>query len=371
MFAIGYNQKKGLVDFEIDKPKIIIGDQVLIKVIEVGIDGTDHSILEEKLWDPPPGAENWILGHEMLGRVEEVGSEVSTLKPGDLVVPTVRRGCGICNSCRNNQSDMCTTGLYKERGIHQLDGFFTEYILETEQYIAKVPDELSDLAVLIEPLSIVYKAYLQIQMIQQRFPWACEHINHRFGTEEWGHCKKALVIGIGPLGFLGVLLFSSYMVDVYAGINRPEKNIRVKLIKEVGARYIDTRKANPKEIAEAIGEVDIILEATGVANLVLELSQALGRNGIFVFTGIPRGSKNLCLDGNFMLQQLVRKNQVMIGTVNSNREHFKQSIEFMSELQKKYPSVLKKMITRVPKEKYEEVFFQKSDDVLKVVLTFN
>ncbi len=240
-----------------------------------------------------------------------------------------------------------------------------------EKSLNKVPEELKEIAVLTEPLSIVYKAHEQVQLIQQRFPYTCEHIDHQYGKDQWGYCKKALVVGIGPLGFLGVLLFRNYNVDVYAGVNRSEDNLRVKLVKEVGAKYIDTREATPKDISSVAKDVDIILEATGVASLVLELIAALGRNGIYIFTGIPKGKKQLCLDGNFMLQQLVRKNQVMIGSVNSNREHFQKSIVFLSEFKEKYPEVLDKIITRVPWDKYEEVFFLKKGDVLKIVLTFS
>ncbi|MFC1953287.1 alcohol dehydrogenase catalytic domain-containing protein [Chloroflexota bacterium] len=166
MFAVGrVRSKPGVHEFEILKPKIIEPDQVLVKVKEVGLDGTDFNIVKQVEPDITDGRENIVMGHEMVGVVEEVGHEVKSLAPGDAVVMTVRRGCGICHPCLHNQSDMCMTGLFTERGIHKLDGFLTPYVVDREQYMVKIPPKLVKLAVFSEPLNIVEKRIEQIKII--------------------------------------------------------------------------------------------------------------------------------------------------------------------------------------------------------------
>jgi threonine dehydrogenase-like Zn-dependent dehydrogenase len=171
MFAVGMLRgKPGVHHFEIPKPEIKQPDEVLVRVKEVGLDGTDFGIVKQGTPDIAEKRSEMVMGHEMVGMVETVGSEVKSLAPGDPVAMTVRRGCGICYPCLHNQSDMCLTGLFTERGIHKLDGFLTQYVVDREQYLAKIPPELVKLAVFTEPLSIVEKGIEQIRIIQSRLP---------------------------------------------------------------------------------------------------------------------------------------------------------------------------------------------------------
>jgi threonine dehydrogenase-like Zn-dependent dehydrogenase len=159
MFAIGVIQgKEGTHPLEIPEPQISMPDDVLVKIQRVGLDGTDYGLIHTNTHDVPEGRTEMAMGHEMVGMVEEIGDGVTSLVPGDRVTLTVRRGCGLCELCGHNQSDMCMTGLYKERGIHRLDGFLTHYVVDCEQYVVKVPAEIADLAVFTEPLSIAEKA---------------------------------------------------------------------------------------------------------------------------------------------------------------------------------------------------------------------
>ena len=186
MLAVGMLRgKPGVHTFKLPKPEIKQPDEVLVRVKEVGVDGTDFSMVRYNLQDIADGHNEMVMGHEMVGVVEAVGSRVKSLAPGDAVVMTVRRGCGICQPCLHNQSDMCMTGLYTERGIHKRDGFLTEFVVDQEQYIVKVPDGLAKLAVFTEPVSIAEKGIEQIRIIQARLPWACAHPKHAFRSSDW------------------------------------------------------------------------------------------------------------------------------------------------------------------------------------------
>ncbi len=363
--------KEGIQKFEVEKPSITAANQVLIKTITAAIDGTDRAIVKYNLFDPPAGEEFMILGHEAVGRVVEVGSEVKSLAIGDIVVPTVRHGCGRCASCLHNQSDMCFTGLYTEHGIHKLHGFFREYVVDEEENLVKVPAGLEKLAVLTEPLSICEKGIESIKYIQNRLPWACPHPHHRYDSPGWGSCKKGLVIGVGPLGFLATALLIKEGVHTYAVINRPETNHKVKLVQEMGGHYIDGRTPDYQQITKLTGPLDIVIESSGISQLALDLVSGLGRNGIYVFTGIPRGHREVCLDGNSFLRQVVRYNQVVIGSVNSNRSHFEAALKDLAEFREIFGTIFDQIIThRFKISEYQQAFAAKDPEQLKVVFDF-
>lgn len=369
MFAVGIKENiEGITALELPEPGIESPDQVKIRIIRAAIDGTDRAIVKNKMLDPPPGEDMLVLGHEAVGQVVEVGNEVKDLRIGDVVVPTVRRGCNQCSSCLHNQSDMCSTGLYTERGIHKLHGFFTEFIVEEAQYLVKVPEGVAHLAVLTEPLSIAEKAMEQVQYIQGRLPWACPHPDHRFGLPGWGNCKRALVVGAGPLGFMATALLVLEGVHTFVAANRSEDNPKVKMIRDMGADYIDSRQSDPRKILEQAGDVDIIIEATGAAQLAMDLVSGLHRNGIYVFTGIPRGDRQVCLDGDMLLRQIVRYNQVIIGSVNSNRTHFESALSHLVAMRENFGPVIDKVITdRFTLKDFKKAFELKDPDMIKVV----
>ena len=333
MFAVGLaKNSKGVKAFEIPKPEIEKPDGVLVRVLEVGIDGTDRAMILHDQKDITENDDKIILGHEAIGIVEEIGKEVRELKKGDLVVPTVRRGCNECISCRNNQSDMCFTGRYKERGIHKLHGFMTEYFVDGEKYLVKIPEKMKGVAVLTEPVSIVEKAMEQVVQIQSRLQWGCNHESHAYNGKNWGRCKKALVIGAGAIGFLGACLLRLEGVETYVVERHNEDSLKGQLIEQIGAKYIDAKNNNAENIMEKIGRADIMLEASGASELALSIIPKMSRNGITVLTGIPRGEYKVCLDGNEMLRQLVRYNQVILGSINGNRTHFQKGLQDMERI---------------------------------------
>ena len=155
------------------EPEVRAGDQVKLRVLEVGICGTDREEANGHRADLPPGLSDLVLGHEMLGRVVEVGREVTSVQLGDYALFTVRRGCGHCTPCAQNRSDMCASGDYTERGIRAADGFQTELVVDSEQYLVKVPPHMAAYAVLTEPMSVAAKAIDEAATIQSaRLPGA-------------------------------------------------------------------------------------------------------------------------------------------------------------------------------------------------------
>ncbi len=364
--------KPGVHAFDLPKPEISQPDEVLIRVIEVGVDGTDFNMVRYNLQDIAEGRDQIVMGHEMVGVVEEVGSKVKSVTPGDTVVTTVRRGCGICQPCLHNQSDMCMTGLYTERGIHKRDGFFTEFVVDQEEYLVKVAPDVTGLAVFTEPLSIAEKGLEQIRVIQSRLPWGCEHPEHAFLSENWGGCKTALVVGAGPLGLLATALLRLAGVKTFTADIVPEDSLKAHLVKHMGAEYIDTRKVTPKELVEKYcveGNLDIIFEASGAAVTAIELINCMRRSSIYVMTGIPREELIMQLDAAQLVRQLVRYNQVIVGSVNSNRSHFEMALKDIPAINSRFDGMLEEMIThRFKLKDYESIFVPADQQHIKTVI---
>lgn len=346
MLAVG--TKRGLhkaVAVQIEKPEIERPTDVLIRIKSAGIDGTDHSVVDYDLFDPQPGDDFMILGHEAIGVVEAIGPAVDRVWVGATVVPTVRRGCGQCASCFHGQSDMCATGLFTEHGIHKLRGYFTEYIVDDQEYLVPVPTGLEPYAVLTEPLSISEKALEQIKLIQSRLPWGCGHPDHRYDQPGWGSCKKALIIGAGPLGSLATALLRLEQMDTTVAELAPEDSPRVRLVKDLGAHYVDGRVLGTDGEKRDLGEFDVIIDCSGAASPVMKMMTQLSRNGVFVLTGIPRGESEVCVDGSELIRRLVRFNQVVIGSVNSNRSHFESALTDLALIKEEFGPVLDRVIS--------------------------
>ena len=371
MFSVGLKKNiPGVFDFDLPKPAIERADEALVRLKASGICGSDKSLYYNNIVDAPAQEEFLVLGHEGYGVVEEVGKDVKEFKPGDIVVPTARRGCGICTACRNHQSDYCYTGLYKERGLHKLHGFLTEYIVEHERHLVHLPAALAQIGVWVEPMSIVMKAIEQMQLIQRRVPFSCPHPDHGWDTEGWGGCKKGIVIGAGPLGFLATAVLAYHGMELYNVEIVPQDNIKVQIIKELGARYLDGKAFTPQQVARGIDRIDLIFEASGASKLAIDYIPAMSRNAIYLMTGIPRVSgRNEEFDADLLLRQIVRQNQVIIGTVNGNRTHFEKAVAMIEKIEKKYDKILSRAIThRFPLREYQKAFDLKDQNQLKVVL---
>ena len=365
--------KLGAHAFDLPKPKVSQPDEVLVRVKEAGVDGTDYNMIKHNLQDIAEGRNEIVMGHEMVGVVEDVGRDVTSVAPSDTVVITVRRGCGICEPCLHNQSDMCMTGLYTERGIQKKDGFFTEFVVDQEQYVIKVPPDLAHVAVFTEPLSIAEKGIAQLRTIQSRFPWTCEHPEHDFLSPDWGGCKIALVLGAGPLGIMAAALLRLAEVYTFIADIVSEDSPKVHLVEQMGANYVDARGKKSNEIVDlccgSSGRLDIIFEASGAAATAVELVNYMSRSSIYIMTGIPQEELLIQVDAAQFVRQIVSYNQVLVGSVNSNRSHFEAAIEDMPAIKSRFGGLLEEMITnRFKLEEYEQIFYSVDKNHIKTVI---
>ena len=217
------------------EPSITAQDEVKVRIIRVGICGTDRTEVSGGRADAPDGQKELVIGHEMFGQVVGVGSSVTRVKMGDFAVFTVRRGCGECPPCLMGRADMCQTGKYRERGIRGLDGYQTEFVVDKEQYVVRVPAELEAVGVLMEPLSIVEKAIdeaLRVQIV--RCPEAAI-------TPDWIVGRRCLVAGLGPVGLLASMVLRLRGADVYGLDVVDSTSARPKWLDVIGGHYVDGR----------------------------------------------------------------------------------------------------------------------------------
>lgn len=347
---------------EFPEPAIRSPHQVKIRILEVGICGTDREEVKGGRADAPPGEAHLIIGHEMFGKVVETGKQVSTVSVGDYGVFSVRRGCGSCAPCLNNRSDMCYTGRYTERGIKGLHGFEAEYVVDEEQYLVKVPESIRSIGVLAEPMSVAEKAIDEALSIQtSRLPEAV--------SGQWLPGKKALVAGMGAIGLLAAISLRLRGAEVI-GVDIVDENTkRPTILKRIGGVYVDTRKTDIKDLDEKFGQIDFIFEATGVAEVGFNLIDALGTNGIYVMTGIPHGERPICLTGAPLMTQMVLKNQIVLGSVNAGPKHFDLAVRSLQKAKNRWGGLMDELITtRISYKEFQSALdFRSVDDIKTVV----
>jgi threonine dehydrogenase-like Zn-dependent dehydrogenase len=319
------------------------GRGVLVKVLRVGVDGTDKEINAAEYGAAPKGYDFLILGHESFGRVEAVGPNVWELEPGDYVVATVRRpGSSIYDLI--GTSDMTTDDTYFERGINLRHGFLTEYYVDDAEYIVKVPPVLKEVGVLLEPCTVVEKGIHQAYEIQRRL-------------RVW-RPRRAAVLGAGTIGLLAALVLRLRGLDVTVfGLER-KPFLNSDLIEALGARYESTRDVPILDGAQEFGPFDVMFEATGFSPIVFESMQALGKNGVLVLSSVTGGGRKVEVPADRINVQFVLGNKVMVGTVNANREYFEMGARDLAHAETLYPGGLRRLLTHPVKglENYAELF---------------
>lgn len=292
------------------EPAIKGPTDVKLRIIEAGICGTDREITSFEYGMPPADSPYLIIGHEALGEVTEVGREVTAVAPGDLAVLTVRRPCPHerCTPCRHRRQDFCITGDFTERGIKGIHGYMTEFVVDDEQYVVKVPRELRDVAVLIEPLTVAGKAAEQVRVLTQRLPGDLKNDPNNL---------NAVVLGAGPIGLLGAmkLLRGGFKTWVYSRPSSPN----VGIVEAIGAQFISAAEHPPTDLAEIVGNISLMYEATGVAAVFFGALSVLGVNGIFMSTGVPAMGEPVEIDARRIMRNMVLDNHVICGTVNAGR----------------------------------------------------
>lgn len=353
----------GLIDLA--EPNLSSPTDVKLRMLEAGVCGTDKEICAFEYGTLPAGSAQLVIGHESLGEVVEVGSNVTRVKVGDLVVPMVRRPCphDYCPACRSGRQDFCFTGDFTERGIKGRHGFMAQFVVDDEQYMNPVPKELRDVAVLVEPLTIAEKALIQVWDVQQRLPWSCPNQG-----KAQAHCHRAIVLGAGPVGLLGAMALVKNGFDTFVYAREPVPNPKAAVLQMIGANYLSAETNSLEELAEKVGNVDLVYEATGASRLAFDMIQHLGTNGIFVFTGVPGRKGPVEVDTDLMMRNLVLKNQVVFGTVNAGRDAFEASINDLGAFVDSWPDAVRGIITgRFPMEAHRDLLLGKSGGIKNVI----
>jgi threonine dehydrogenase-like Zn-dependent dehydrogenase len=306
------------------------GRGVLVKVLRVGVDGTDKEINAAEYGAAPPGYDFLVIGHEGFGQVEAVGPRVTAVQPGDYVVATVRRpGTSLYDLIGTN--DMTTDDTYFERGINLRHGFLTEYYVDDAEFIVKVPRGLREVGVLVEPLTVVEKGIAQAYEIQRRL-------------RVW-RPRRAAVMGAGTIGLLATLVLRLRGLEVTTfGLTR-KPYLNAELVEAVGARYESTADIPVLDGARKFGPFDLIFEATGYSPVVFDGMQALGKNGVLVLSSVTGGDRLVEVPADRLNLEFVLGNKVMVGTVNANREYFELGVRDMAQAEAEYAGWLGRLLT--------------------------
>lgn len=318
---------------ELPKPSvhdIPNGRGVLVQVLRVGVDGTDKEINAAEYGQAPPGYEFLVIGHECFGRVMEVGANVTEFMPGDFVVPTVRRPGGSFYD-QIGQYDMTLDDSYYERGINLRHGYLTELFVDDPEYLVKIPKGLKDVAVLLEPASIIEKGIIQAYEAQRRF-------------KIW-RPRKAAVLGAGTVGLLAALSLKMKGLDVtsFGKQSGPSRNL--DLLAQLGVRYISTDDLSIREAAKQFGPFDLMFEATGYSPVVFEAMEALGKNGVLILASVTGGERQHAVPADKINLDFVLGNKLVVGTVNANREYFEAGVYDFARAQLEFPGWLPKLLT--------------------------
>jgi glucose 1-dehydrogenase len=340
--AVYPDQRRVQVINDHPEPKIERDSEVLLRMLDIGVCGTDREICRFDYGTPPSGSTYLVIGHESLGEVVRTGDAVTRLKPGDLVVTMVRRPCGhrACRSCSAGRQDFCFTGDFTERGIKGRHGFMTEFVVDDEQYMHVVPAALREVGVLVEPLTIAEKALIQVWDVQERLPWTGPG-----ASPTDGHGQKAVVLGAGPVGLLGALALLTRGFETWVYSRDLENGSAAQWVTSVGAAYVSSQTTTLGQLVSKVGNIDLVYEATGASELAFRTLEVLGINGVFCFTGVPGRKAPISIDADLLMRNMVLKNQLVFGTVNAGAKAFETAISDLARFQEAWPQQLLALIT--------------------------
>jgi threonine dehydrogenase-like Zn-dependent dehydrogenase len=330
---------------EVPEPDVREGS-VLVEAIAVGVCGTDVEIVDGKYGWAPQGKTRLVLGHESLGRVIDPGPS-SGLQEGDLVVGIVRRPDPVpCSNCAVGEWDMCRNGQYTERGIKQIDGFMSERWRIEPEFAMKVDRSLGMLGVLLEPTTVVTKAWEQVQAVGRRAFW---------------EPQKALITGAGPIGLLAALVARQHGLEVHV-LDRVTDGLKPELVRALGATYHSCK------VADVGFEPDVVVECTGAGQVVLDSFRAVGAGGVVCLTGVGSGGLTSGLAAADLAAELVLQNNAIVGSVNANKRHWYKAGRVLERADRAW---LSRLITRrEPPEQFMRALHRQPDDI-KVVLQFS
>jgi threonine dehydrogenase-like Zn-dependent dehydrogenase len=338
---------------DIPKPKVTDvpdGKGVLVRVLRVGVDGTDKEINAAEYGAAPPGDEFLVIGHENFGIVEEVGPNVpDTIRPGTFVVASVRRpGSSIYGKI--GLQDFTTDDVYYERGINLLHGYLTEYYVEDADYVFPLPQNLREVGVLLEPLTVAEKGVNHAYEIQRRL-------------RVW-QPRRACVLGSGTIGLLTALTtrLRGLELTVYSLPEKPYRN--ADLVEELGGTYVSSQDRTLAETSDERGPFDLMIDATGFSPIVWEAAEVLGKNGVLVLSSITGGDRKAEINSDKINQSFVLGNKVMVGTVNAAPADFRSGVDDLIKSEALFPGWLNKLLTTPIRglERYDEMIRALTED---------
>jgi threonine dehydrogenase-like Zn-dependent dehydrogenase len=307
------------------------GDGVLLRVLEVGVCGTDREISHGLFGVSPDNGATLVLGHELLGVVERDGQGFAR---GDLVTATVRRSCRHCLACSDGLPDSCLTGDYVERGITRLNGFARELVVEDPGQLVPIPRSLGRLGVLAEPASICERALRHARAIGNRQPW---------------ELQRALVLGAGAVGTLVTYLLRLSDVEVWTASLEPSHD----LVSASGAQYVPL----PATDLQELGGFDLVVEAAGDAQLMADALGLLRRSGVACLLGIDPRVQQVALEGRTLALDAILENRVLFGSVNAAREDWLEAVADLDRVRERWPDELEQFVgLRVPLDRFEDAF---------------
>jgi threonine dehydrogenase-like Zn-dependent dehydrogenase len=331
---------------ELPKPRledVPNGRGVLVRVLRVGVDGTDKEINAAEYGAAPEGFPFLVIGHESFGVVEAVGPHARELAPGDFVVATVRRpGKSLYDAI--GTYDMTTDDVYFERGINLRHGYLTNYYVDDPEYIVKVPGGLKEVGVLLEPTSVIEKGIAQAYEVQRRM-------------RVW-RPRRAAVLGAGTIGLLATLALRLRGLEVCCFARTRPPYLNADLLKEIGGCYHSTQDTTLSQSAADHGPFDLLFEATGYSPLVFEAMNILGKNGVLVLSSVTGGGREIRIPADKINMGFVLGNKAVVGTVNANREYFETGVKDLCHAELQWPGWLKKLLTHPIQglENYAELF---------------
>jgi threonine dehydrogenase-like Zn-dependent dehydrogenase len=329
-----------------DVPLPPISDgEVLVRAHSLGICCTDREIIAGDYGWAPPHETRLTLGHEFLGTVE-TAPQGSNFARGDLVVGIVRRPDPLpCPACAAGDWDMCLNGGYTERGIKQRHGYGAEWFRIEPDFAVKVDPALGDLGVLLEPASVLAKAWDQVERIGRRATF-------------W-RPRTVLVTGAGPIGLLAALMGAQRGLDVHV-LHRARNGLKPVLVRELGATYHTGDLGSLK--------TDVVIECTGAVPVIADVLSRVAPTGILCVAGVTAAGKKIDFDLGSFSRTAVLDNEVVFGSVNANRRHYESAAQALAKADRGW---LERLITRrLPLQRWREAFQFRSDDI-KVVIDFS
>ncbi|MBI4337177.1 MAG: alcohol dehydrogenase catalytic domain-containing protein [Chloroflexi bacterium] len=368
MLAVQYNSRAHRARLaEVREPRIETPTQVKIKVQQIGVCGVDANILQGLEGVPPHNAKEIVVGHEVVGRVVEVGPAVEQVGLGDVVATSTRRGCRICENCLRGEADLCSSGLYVERGIREAHGFLAECFVEEAEHLVLVPPDVEPVAALLEPASLVVKSMELVRGIEKRVsPW-CGHFFHAWDQPDWAQHKRVMVTGGGDLALLAAAMFRACGSTVLLYSPYGGASLQAALAQELQVEWISSTQHNarlPDRWA------DVLVDTTGEMWAAHYVRNAMARNSVaaIVTPSVPSG--DFQAEGAPLLTELLHYNQVLVGCSRANLRHLREAEHALARLSSVFPGLLPRFLThRFPMQEYAKAAAVVGPDVLKSVVT--